>query len=65
MYPEYIMEYVRQNMGLKKDDKSKDEEILKMRKREIIDRVCHWNGLIGYGGQVKGWIEDIYGIELD
>lgn len=62
---DYILRYVRQNLGLDANDTSKDDIIAKMPKREILDRVCNWNGLINYGGQVKGWIEDIYGVELD
>ena len=64
-YPEYIMQYVRLNLGLKGNDTSKDELINNMTKKEVLDRVCNWNGLIDYGGQVKGWIEDIYDVELE
>lgn len=64
-YPEYIMSYVRQNMGLDSDDKSKDDLINSMNKKDIFDRVLDWNGIIGYAGQIKGWVEDVYGIELE
>lgn len=64
-YPEYIMSYVRQNMGLDSDDKSKDELINSMDKKDVFNRVLNWNGIIGYAGQIKGWIEEIYGIELE
>ena len=64
-YPEYIMSYVRQNMGLDSDDTSKDDLINSMDKEDVFDRVLNWNGIIGYAGQIKGWIEEIYGIELE
>ena len=60
-----IMEAVRQNLGLEFDDTSKDDEISEMSRDEILDRVCEWNGLIGYGSQIREWIEDIWGIDLD
>ena len=64
-YPEYIMSYVRQNMGLDSDDTSNDDLINSMNRKDIFDRVLNWNGIIGYAGQIKGWIEEIYGIELE
>lgn len=64
-YPEYIMSYVRQNMGLDSDDTSNDDLINSMNRKDVFDRVLNWNGIIGYAGQIKGWIEEIYGIELD
>lgn len=64
MYSEHIMSYVRQNLGLNGNDNSQDQEIMKMPKSEILDRVCEWEGLINYGSTIKQWIEDIYGIKL-
>lgn len=64
-YPVYIVETVRQNMGLEPEDNSQDDEILKMSKKEILNRVCDWEGLIGYGDTIKAWIENIWGISLD
>lgn len=64
-YPEYIMSYVRQNMGLDSDDTSKDDFINSMNKKDVFDRVLNWNGIVGYSSQIKGWIEEIYGIELE
>ena len=46
-------------------DESKDDEIAEMSKEEVLDRVCNWNGLIGYGSTIKQWIEDIYGVNLE
>lgn len=36
-----------------------------MTKDEAFERVCNWNGLINYHNTIKGWVEDIYNIELD
>lgn len=63
-YPEYIMRAVRQNLGLNEFDFSKDSEINKMDKDEILHRVCVWNNLIGYEKTIKNWIKDIYGVAL-
>ena len=63
--PEYILNYVRRNLGLDENDTSKDAIILEMDKSEIFSRVCNWKGLIYYGEAIKGWIEDIYHVKLD
>ena len=64
-YSECIMEYVRQNLGLDKYDTSKDEDINKMSKNDIFEKVCNWNNLYWYSEYIKSWIKDIYGIDLD
>lgn len=64
MYSERILSYVRQNLGLNGNDNSQDQEIIKMSKSEILDRVCEWEGLINYGSTIKQWIEEIYNIKL-
>lgn len=64
-YPEYIMKALRQRMGLDEDDTSKDESIMKMSKSRVIDEVCNWEGLINYGSVIRGWIEDVYEINLN
>lgn len=64
-YFDSIMEDVRQNLGLEASDTSRDDEINGMTRQEVLDRVCNWNGLIGYAGTIREWIEDIWGIDLD
>ena len=64
-YPENIMRMVRGNLELELDDTSRDEEIEAMSKQEVFDRVCNWDGLIGYSTTIKSWINQIYGINLD
>lgn len=64
-YPEHIMECVRQNLGLERFDAHKDEYINRLSPDEVFNRVCDWNGLIGYAPLIKIWIEDIYKVNLD
>lgn len=64
-YPPYIMKHVRENLGLEENDSSRDKEINKMSKLEVLDKVATWNGLIGYGYTISKWVQDIYGIELE
>jgi hypothetical protein len=64
-YDEYIMNFLRQRFGLESDDNSLDNEINKMTEEEVFNEVCNWNGLYGWGTIVKGWIRDIYRIDVD
>jgi len=63
-YPERIMRDVRRNLGLNEMDTSMDLEIFQMDREDILNSVCNWNNLVGYGGLIRGWIEDIYQIKL-
>lgn len=63
-YPEYIMKKIRQRLGLDEEDKSRDTEINAMSSFEAFEEVLEWEGFIGYARQIKGWIEDIYKVEL-
>lgn len=65
-YPEYIMNYVRQGMGLEENDTSKDDFINNvMSKNDVFDSVCDWQGLISWGVIIKDWVSDIYNIDLE
>lgn len=64
-YPESILKIVRQNLDLEPTDTSRDEDIQNMSRAEVLERVCSWEGLIGYAETIKEWIKDIYGINLD
>ena len=64
-YPENILRLVRQNLDLEPTDTSMDEEINAMSRNEIFNRVCEWEGLIGYGRVIHEWIKDIYSVDLD
>lgn len=63
-YPENILSYVRQNLGLRPDDTSQDEVINEMSKPEVFSCVCNWHGLIGYGDTIRQWVNDIYGEDI-
>ena len=65
-YPEGIMQYLRQRIGLDEFDTSRDAEINEYSPSEAFSDVCKWHGLLGgYAEEIKEWIEGIYGIELD
>ena len=64
-YPDNILRLVRQNLDLEPTDTSMDDEINAMSQNEVLNRVCEWEGLIGYGRVIREWIKDIYGINLD
>ena len=63
-YPEYIMCYVGQHLGLNPNDTSEDDAINAMAESEIFSRVCDWNGLLGYGDTIRVWIKDVFGKDL-
>lgn len=61
-----ILGDIRENLGLDdREDTSKDNRINSMDCSELLDRVASWNNLIGYGGYIKKWVEEIYNIKLD
>ena len=61
-YPNYIYNNVRQNMGLEWNDTSKDNEIDKMSRKEVLERFWMWEGIIGYANTIKNSVFDVYGI---
>lgn len=64
MYPNYIMEKVRQRLGLEPYNTSRDEDINNMSRDEVFQHCLYWEGIIGYENTIKSWIKDIYGVEL-
>ena len=64
-FPENIMATIRQYLGLDRLDRSKDEEINAYTPEEAFDIVVNYEGLIGYTETIKGWIKDIYKVELE
>jgi hypothetical protein len=63
-YPERIMRDVRKNLGLDEMDSSEDLEIYKMDRKDVLNAVCTWNNLPGYGSTIIRWVEEIYQIKL-
>lgn len=64
-YPEYIMRNLRERLGVNSKDTSQDEEIMSMSKETVLDEYLNYEGIIGYGGQIKDLVEMIWGIELE
>ena len=64
MYPNYIMERMRQRLGLKPWDTSRDEEINNMSHDTVFNNFLEWEGIIGYGHIIRTLIMDIYGVTL-
>lgn len=48
MYPEEIMQALRQASGLAEDDTSQDAHIANMQLRDVLDAYLQWEGVIGY-----------------
>lgn len=63
-YPEYILKYLRLRAGMDESDTSMDTYFNIMRKDAVFEEVLRWQGIIGWGTQIRGWIEGIYGIDL-
>ena len=63
-YPDYIMQKVRQHLGLGEYDTSWDDIINNSSHSEVFNHVLEWEGIIGYGYTIPQWIKDIYGVEL-
>lgn len=65
-YPEYILRYLRQRLGMSPDDTSRDETFQSMEPKRVFKEVLIWNGLLSvWGWQINGWIKDIFGVDLE
>lgn len=64
-FPENIMQLLRLRHGLNRFDKDNDESIKKMSKSSAFKDVLCWNGIIGFDNVIKGYIKDIYEVDLD
>lgn len=64
-YPEYIVKKLRSRMGLDENNTTDDVYIADYSKNEIFSEVLSWDGLIGWDQQIKKYVKDIYGIDLD
>lgn len=64
-YPENILKYLRKRASLDENDTSLDEHFNKMRKDAVFEEVLRWRGIFGWGGLIRGWIQDIYGVDLN
>ena len=64
-YPEYILKYLRLRSGMDENDHSFDKRFNAMNPDAVFEEVLRWQGIIGWGTQIRGWIEGIYGVDLD
>lgn len=65
-YPEYIMKVLRMRRGLDENDTHIDWRLQEMKPSRVFEEVLIWNGLLGgWDSQIKGWIQDIYGVDID
>lgn len=65
-YPERIIRLLRLRVGLDGDDTHLDERFQSMSPSNVFLWVLEWNGLLAcWDCTIKGWIKDIYGIDLD
>ena len=63
-YPEYIFACLRKRRGLDEKDERIDDLLNKMDPNRVFHEVLIWHGLIGWDSQIKGWIKDIYKIDI-
>lgn len=64
-YDMYIMEMLRQRLGLEEDDTSLDDLIASYTPNEVFEEVLIWKGIIGFGSMIRDIIKDVYAIDLD
>lgn len=41
-----------------------DAHFNNMKKDVVFEEVLRWQGIIGWGTQIRGWVEGIYGVNL-
>ena len=63
-YPEYIMQKLRESLGLEPTETYRDAEINLMSSNWAFDSLLEWEGLIDYGDKIRELVDSIYGIEL-
>lgn len=64
-YPEYIMKKLRLSRWLDEDDNSMDSYFDTMSEDKVFDEVLQWEGLLGWGSTIRGYILSIYGVDLE
>lgn len=64
-YDQAVMETLRQNLGLNKNDTERDEDIMAMKKNHVMDRYSKMHGYKLSGEEYRVLINQIYGVNLD
>jgi len=62
--PSYIMEDLRERMGLDCDDESADDEILSLSGADFLNEWLGWQGIMGYTDSILEVIKLAFGIDL-
>lgn len=57
LYPKGAVEDVREQMGMRRDDSSKDEYIQTLPLEEFLNCWCIWNGILGFTSQIIAIVE--------
>ena len=61
---EKYIKILAETMDKEMDDPAVIQEFLTMSPNEVFEMVCECEGLCGYANIIKGWIADIYSIDL-
>lgn len=64
LYPENIMQKLRMCFDLERNDDSMDEQFEGMDPTVVFEKMLEWEGIIGYGGRILDWVQDIWGVGL-
>lgn len=59
------LKILAKTMDREVDDPVVLQEFNTMSPNELFDLVCTWEGMIGYSYEIKSWVKDIYGVDLD
>lgn len=66
VYGGSVMRDLRERLGVEPNDESRDGEIMSRTPNENFKELCEWNGLLGsICTNIKSWVLDIYGIDLE
>lgn len=63
-YSEQIYRIVGYSIGAETLTEEIKDHIDSMSCDIVFHNVCQWEGLINYSEKIKGWVEEIYGVEL-
>ena len=64
-YPECILKKLRMRYGYDEDDTSHDVWFNRMSRGKVFDETIAWDRSLGFDFQIRMYIEDIHGINLD
>lgn len=64
MYSDFVIKAVRQHLGLNEHDSSRDDEINRMSKHELLNHCLEWEGIYGFTNYVLKYIDSIYETSL-